>query len=125
LWKKVGGCDKNLKAAGDFVLWTKFAEFSNLFFVDYVFSAFRKHENQITNNSNAYLKESQPYINLSHSTLLKILFGKQYKGKVLNRNSDENYNIQNERLNPTYIKPLFILRNLFASFIKKSNRNKI
>ena len=124
MWEKVGGCDNNLKAAGDFVLWTKFAEFSELYFVDHVFSAFRKHKNQITANPNTYLNESQPYVNLSTSTLLKILLGKQYKGKVLNKNSDGNYNIQNECLNPTYIKPLFIIRNLLVLFIKKLIRKK-
>ena len=125
LWEKVGGCDKNLKAAGDFMLWTKFAKFSELYFVDHIFSAFRKHENQITANPNVYLKESQPYINLSTSILLTILFGNKYDGKELLMNRDGNYNIRTERLNPTYIKPLFILRNLFASFIKKTIRNKI
>jgi len=114
LWKKVGGCDTNLKAAGDFVLWTKLAKISELYFVDHVFSAFRRHEKQITNSPNAYLKELQLYINLSTSTLMKILLNKQYEGKVLFKNPDGNYKIQTERLNSTYIKPLYILRNLFS-----------
>ncbi|MBC8488104.1 MAG: glycosyltransferase [Bacteroidetes bacterium] len=125
LWEKVHGCDKNLKAAGDFVLWTKFAEFSELYFVDHVFSAFRRHENQITKKSNAYLMESQPYVNLPTSTLLKILLGKQYQGKVLIKNLEGHYEIQTEGLNPTYLKPLFIIRNLFISFIKNSIKNNI
>ena len=38
LWEQSGGCDISLKFAGDFVLWTKFAEFAELYFIDHVFS---------------------------------------------------------------------------------------
>ena len=125
LWEQFGGCDKNLKAAGDFVLWTKFAESSELYFVDHIFSAFRKHELQLSASPNTYLIESQPYINLSTFALFKILLGKRYNGKELLMNRDGNYNIRTERLNHTYIKPLFIFRNLLISFIKRILSYKI
>jgi len=53
----VGGIDTNFKRAGDYYLWTKFAEFSPLVSVSALLSCFRSVQGQISEDHEAYMKE--------------------------------------------------------------------
>ena len=119
LWDKVNGCDGTLKFVGDFELWIKFAEHAELYFSDYVFSAFRKHERQITKYPKRYLRESQPFVTLTKSNLIQILSCKQYQGHVITVNHGGDYEIQNVDLNPKYIMPSQMIKNMVIQFLKK------
>ncbi|NQU87011.1 MAG: glycosyltransferase [Mariniphaga sp.] len=118
LWEKVGGVNEDLKCASDFVLWTKFANEAELFFVDYIFSAFRNHGENLTYRLGIYAKEAMPYITFNYFALIKILFGKQYEGKQIEKIGNE-YIITSEKLNPSYLQPINIIKNLIKYFIKK------
>ncbi len=55
LWERAGGyLDQSLKLAGDFELWTRFFEHTDLYAVGVPLGGFRQHGNQKTKN---YLKE--------------------------------------------------------------------
>jgi len=62
LWKKAGGIDEKLKLAGDFYLWTKFAEFEELYTINIILSCFRIHVNQLSVDLNAYKSECERFI---------------------------------------------------------------
>jgi len=118
LWEKVGGCNIQFQEAGDFFLWTKFSKYSKLIFVDNIFSAFRAHDRQKTQNTGNYTMEL-----LSHSPEIKlenivnILFGK-HTGSYLIKNENGKYNIGVKSLNFSYINPIRILKNIARSKIK-------
>jgi len=57
LYFKSGFLDINLKYAGDFNLWKKFAKFENLNSVNIKIGIFRKRNNQLSENMDAYLAE--------------------------------------------------------------------
>lgn len=119
LWVKVGGCDKNYLAAGDFVLWKKFSEHAKLYYHDFIFCAFRKHENQITSSSNVYKNEVESCITISPFKIFSIFFGKQYEGQEIIKNTENIYYIVSINLNPKYLQPLKIIRNIIVLYIKK------
>jgi glycosyltransferase involved in cell wall biosynthesis len=119
LWEKVGGCDKNYRAAGDFVLWMKFSEHAKLYFFDFIFSAFRKHENQITTSLNSYKKEVESSVAISPFKILLIFLGKQYEGQEIIKNTGNNFSIVSINLNPRYLQPLKIIRSYILYLIKK------
>ena len=118
LWSKVGGLNENLKCASDFVLWTKFANEAELYFIDYVFSAFRSHGENLTYRLGIYAEEAKPFITFNVLSLLKILSGKQYEANQIVEINNE-YIITSEKLNPSYLKPLKIIRNIIVLYIKK------
>ncbi len=57
LWKRVGGIDPNLKLAGDYYLWIRFAEQTPLYPLKAYISCFRKVEGQLSSEFTAYLRE--------------------------------------------------------------------
>ncbi|PJZ70265.1 hypothetical protein CH373_12385 [Leptospira perolatii] len=57
LWKKSQGLEPKYRAAGDFHLWRKFAEYAEPTKVNAIFSCFRFHNDQITNDPNKYRRE--------------------------------------------------------------------
>lgn len=57
LWNSVGGIDPNLKLAGDYYLWVRFAEQAPLYSIKAYISCFRKVEGQLSREFTAYLKE--------------------------------------------------------------------
>jgi len=57
LWNKKGGFPENIRLAGDYYLWKKFAEESDIKQVGTVLSGFRKHDNQLTTNIEKYYSE--------------------------------------------------------------------
>jgi glycosyltransferase involved in cell wall biosynthesis len=59
LWNKKGEIDKNLKLAGDYYLWIKFAEQSPLWSLNQPISRFRKRRNQLSEDMNNYRKEQK------------------------------------------------------------------
>jgi glycosyltransferase involved in cell wall biosynthesis len=118
LWEKVDGCDTNMKLAGDFALWTKFAKYTELYFIDYVFSAFRRHGKNLSNRIGVYADEAKPFINIKNTEIIKLVFGKQYYGYEILQSKTGEYSIRSVMLNPRYIRPLFMIKNVIASFIK-------
>ncbi len=54
LWQDVGGLDIRLKLAGDFDLWRRFAEHSDLVVVASVFGLFRSRAGQLSGDISAY-----------------------------------------------------------------------
>jgi len=57
LWNKKGGFPDNVEVAGDYYLWRKFAEQSDIKQVGTVISGFRRHESQITKDIEEYYSE--------------------------------------------------------------------
>ncbi|WP_341327605.1 glycosyltransferase family 2 protein [Methylotuvimicrobium sp. KM2] len=79
LWEKAGSqIDSNLRMAGDFELWSKFFQHSELYVVNTPLAGFRSHDEQKTaNQMKTYIKEAEdilkrsgktyPYSNLENS----------------------------------------------------------
>ena len=120
LWEKSGGCNVRLKFAGDFDLWTKFAQYAKLYFVDFTFSAFRTHDNQITNNPENYSRELSKTVSPNIFTIIKILFGNQYIGFSIKENENGKFGIETHKLNPKYLRPSKIVLNIVKSITKNS-----
>jgi len=57
LWQAVGGVDAELRLAGDFDLWRRFAGHADLVAVDAVLGCFRRHKSQATSSLTAYHAE--------------------------------------------------------------------
>jgi hypothetical protein len=57
LWKKCGGIDANIKQAGDYYLWAKFAQLAPLITVRSCISCFRSVEGQLSQDSASYMRE--------------------------------------------------------------------
>lgn len=57
LYEKVGGIDNKYSLAGDFHLWVKFAQYTDLYAVNSVLAGFRIHEGQLSENKEAYYTE--------------------------------------------------------------------
>jgi len=57
LWQTAGRLDTRFKLAGDFDLWKRFAAHTDLFIVDTVLGYFRVHEQQKSNDLDAYYRE--------------------------------------------------------------------
>lgn len=57
LYEKVGGIDKQYHLAGDFHLWVKFAQYTELYTVNSVLAGFRIHKGQLSGDKNAYYAE--------------------------------------------------------------------
>ena len=125
LWDKVGGLDENLKSAADFVLWTKFAEHSELFYFDSVFSAFRNHGENLTYRLGVYAAEAKPFMTFSTSTIIKLLTGKQFYGFEIIETEIGDYSIRSVKLNPKFIKPFHMARNILAQFVKTNILHKL
>jgi glycosyltransferase involved in cell wall biosynthesis len=90
LWKQSGGIDTNLKLAGDYYLWIKFAELVPLITVKAWLSCFRTVKGQLSANIEAYRKEMESIssgINIL-STQIKLFF-------------------RFERVVPSFLKPYF------------------
>ena len=102
----------------DFVLWTQFARETDLIFIDFVFSAFRNHGENLTYRLGVYAKEAKPFIAFNTFSLLKIFFGKQYEGKEIVKNNEGKYIIVSKKLNPSYLRPFRIIKNLVIQTIK-------
>ena len=63
LWERVGKIDLRFKAAGDFDLWRRFAQYENLYTVNTILAGFRIHEGQKSGDTIAYCKEFSQYCN--------------------------------------------------------------
>lgn len=70
LWERSGGLDPKYKAAGDYYLWKKFAETDDLYMLNTVLAAFRRHDGQITSNMAKYYSE-MPMLNAFEKILAK------------------------------------------------------
>ncbi len=57
LWKAVGYIRPQIKLAGDFFLWARFAEYADLYSVKAYVSCFRKVEGQLSEHISAYKEE--------------------------------------------------------------------
>lgn len=57
LYFKTPGIDRDLKLAGDYDLWLKFAQHTPLYSIDQEFSCFRKRAGQLSENLKDYFKE--------------------------------------------------------------------
>jgi hypothetical protein len=57
LYLKSGGINKKFKYAGDFDLWKRFSNYSDLISAEIKIGVFRKRVNQLSSNQKAYLKE--------------------------------------------------------------------
>jgi glycosyltransferase involved in cell wall biosynthesis len=57
LWKKAGGLNPNFRLAGDFDLWRRFAEHSELVVADTILGCFRFREGQLSANMAPYQAE--------------------------------------------------------------------
>ena len=57
LWERVGKIDLKFKAAGDFDLWRRFAQYESLYTVETILAGFRIHEGQKSGDTIAYCKE--------------------------------------------------------------------
>lgn len=76
LWKKVGGIDASLKLAGDFYLWTRFAEHTSIYMVNALFAKWRRHGAQLSRDMAAYSKECERFSQFDLKTrLVKWHFG--------------------------------------------------
>lgn len=79
LWMKAGGIDKRLKYAGDYELWIKFANFTQLYVTPVRLAYFRHHSNQLSKKQHAYYTECE---SVKHLTLFDRYFMK-YTLKIL------------------------------------------
>lgn len=57
IWEQVGGIEKKYKLAGDYHLWKKMAEITDLYTVQCNLASFRIHEEQKSKDVNAYHEE--------------------------------------------------------------------
>lgn len=75
LWKKIGGINNGFKLAGDYYLWTKFAEHEKLYSLKVSVSSFRKRNEQLSSSIEDYQKEQEkisPYT--KKEAVIKIFF---------------------------------------------------
>lgn len=79
LYEKVGGIDKQYRLAGDFHLWVKFAENTELYTVNSVLAGFRIHQGQLSGNKDAYYDEVG-YL----SSIQRYMSKKRYYRKIYN-----------------------------------------
>jgi len=87
LLEKVGKINSQLRYAGDYELWVKFAQFTELWSLDIAVSTFREHGGQLSNNEGAYRKEQleiSPTRGFSHYSIkiffwLKTILGKNFE----------------------------------------------
>ncbi len=110
LWKAIGGIPLHLKYAGDYWLWTAFADKVPLYSVNAHVSCFRQIEGQLSSNRKDYLQEVdkisaslhrertllaaylayEPYIPRSMRRFLhRLLFGKQTYFLIIIENQSE------------------------------------
>ena len=84
LWDAVDGINANLRLAGDYDLWRRFAEFSPLYSYNAYVSCFRKVSNQKSENMGEYWKEIDDieYLKSSNRKLRKRVIN--YKSKRKN-----------------------------------------
>ena len=61
LWEQIGSIDLDFKAAGDFELWRRFAQYENLYTLNTILAGFRIHEGQKSADTIAYCKEIAEY----------------------------------------------------------------
>lgn len=57
LWNRKGKFPDSINLAGDYYLWTQFAEETDLVQIGTVIAGFRQHDNQLTMNLDSYLAE--------------------------------------------------------------------
>jgi glycosyltransferase involved in cell wall biosynthesis len=82
LWKKVGGLDSNLKLAGDFGLWIRFAQHTPLYSLNYHTACFRFRKGQLSEDKTNYFKECDSIIPLSEPIVRNIDRYKNYRSRV-------------------------------------------
>lgn len=83
LWKKAGTIPANIKVAGDYLLWLKYAELTKLVSVQSLFSCFRIVDGQLSQNYDNYHQE---LITLSHGkdpTSKKAALFRKYFGRTV------------------------------------------
>ena len=76
LWKAVGGIPPHWKYAGDYWLWTAFADKAPLYSVNAHVSCFRRAEGQLSSDRKAYrqeLEELSPHLHKQHKILTTYL----------------------------------------------------
>jgi glycosyltransferase involved in cell wall biosynthesis len=76
LWKAVGGIPPHWKYAGDYWLWTAFADKAPLYSVNAHVSCFRRAEGQLSSNRIAYRQELEklsPHLHKQHKILTTYL----------------------------------------------------
>jgi len=72
LWNKAGKIDLSYKVAGDFYLWAKFSQHTNLVSVNAYLSCFRKVAGQLSSDLGLYRHEMDSWNILSKKITLKI-----------------------------------------------------
>jgi glycosyltransferase involved in cell wall biosynthesis len=80
LWDKVGKIDTELKLAGDYWLWKKFAGFTELYSLDYLTSAFRKRKGQLSSELDKYLKEAKLISGVDKNSFKLLHYFTKYEG---------------------------------------------
>jgi glycosyltransferase involved in cell wall biosynthesis len=92
LYLKSGGINKEYRYAGDFDLWKKFANYSNLVTAEIKIGVFRKRINQLSDNQKAYLKEiDKNNCLIPFGKILRLLFSSTV-------NFIKNFNINKNKL---------------------------
>jgi len=79
LWKKVNGLNSNLKLAGDFELWIKFAQQTPLYCLNHNTDCFRFRSGQLSEDKITYFKECDSILPLSANIEKKIDTYKKYR----------------------------------------------
>ena len=77
LWNTVEEIKNGLKFAGDFFLWVKFSEHAELYFVDEVFSSFRRHSMQKSLETSLYIKEAHSIKKPNPRLLANMILGRK------------------------------------------------
>ena len=85
LWDKVGRIDIQLKLAGDYWLWREFAQFSELYSLDYLTSAFRKRNGQLSSEFDEYLKEAKSISGVDKDSFKILHYFTKYEGHFLEK----------------------------------------
>jgi len=99
LYEKSGSyIDTNYKAASDYELWVRFAQFETLYSVNTLFGAFRQHNAQLSGDVNAYEKECNEIKKLTGVQLLLLKFFKYpfYIYAMLDRKNKIYFNREGE-----------------------------
>lgn len=78
LWEKSGGLDINYKLAGDYNLWTKFAQFEKLYVTNSVIAGFRIHSRQMSSDKEKYYNE------ISKLNIYELILSKMKVYKIIN-----------------------------------------
>ncbi len=74
LWKKTGGISANFKVAGDYYLWTKFAEYTPMITVRVWLSCFRAVKGQLSTDIKTYRQEATQFSPRNNKSKLISLF---------------------------------------------------